>query len=199
MLFENRKLSVILAAASCVVALFSEGACSANKMRLSVVVASPPTAVTLDVEPNASVANLKRSIYERTGVSPSHQLLVHEDSCLEDGLTLASYGIRTESRVHLVVVDDLDVDGVHEGEDSCAATGEGESVDDAGCSIAQYCPCAGPTNEDPTNVGANEWNSHAHYLACVETRANSFVEKGHFAPSARSSLLAVAAQATCGK
>ncbi len=66
---------------------------------------------------------------------------------------------------------DDDADGVANNQDACAGSTAHQPVDASGCSIAQYCPAAGPA------VGGY-WRNHSQFVACVQQQARLFVNAG---------------------
>ena len=75
---------------------------SASAMQIFVKTLTGKT-ITLEVEPSASIDNVKQLIQDRESIPPDQQKLTFNSTELEDGKTLEYYSIQKESILHLVL------------------------------------------------------------------------------------------------
>jgi hypothetical protein len=81
---------------------------------------------------------------------------------------------------------DDDNDGVSDGADRCQASALGQTVDQNGCSIVDYCPCQ------------SDWRNHGAYVKCVAKTSGTFVSAGLITSAQKDAIVSAAGGSSCG-
>ncbi|MGE0822281.1 MAG: hypothetical protein AB7G75_05340 [Candidatus Binatia bacterium] len=114
------------------------------------------------------------------------------DTCTLVTYTYDPAGNITNTQVTKDTDGDPDCDGVPGTADRCPSTPEGEEVNSDGCTVAQFCPCAGP-------LAGGTWKNSGQYVSCVARTTEDLVKADQITDGDKGVIVSAAAQSNCGK
>jgi hypothetical protein len=165
---------------------FSEktGAVETNSLGFHFLYGSPCTTVPMDAGDAVyhltfSFPHTDSSLVLDFSDSLTGSILAPDESWGLDNVVIAAEGL------------DSDSDGVLDEVDLCPGTAPGAIVNTNGCSIAQLCPCEGPSS-------GGTWANHNDYVRCVKMTTADFVQAGLLTQKEGRELTQSASRSRCG-